>query len=327
MLLFCINMSRKRHGHFIMDANLDRTISLQASTTISTNSFASYTKLHLRDSRGECFVFIRFYKQWRYHDDNKTRKYCLNALNIKYFLGFDSCASLAAECGITAAESYQYNPQVNLCSTLTPRQYICCSPGSLPNYASQLNSDGSCASYSIQKEENCSQLADTYEPLTVDEIDSYNGNTWGWLGCDHLQAEKTICLSSGTPPFPAPVCCGPQVASTQESTNGVSWELLNPCPLNACCDVWGQCGITDEFCIPSSPPTGAPATAASGQNGCISNCGSSIVNNAVGPSRVYKIGYFEAFNTQRLCLNMSADQIPSGYTHIHFAFANVSQTY
>lgn len=242
----------------------------------------------------------------------------------------DSCASLVAECGITAAEFYQYNPQANLCSTLTPGQYVCCSSGSLPNYAPQPNPDGSCASYLVQKDDTCSQLAATYEPLTIDKIDSYNSNTWGRLGCDDLQFNQSICLSSGTPPFPAPISgtvCGPQVPSTQEPANGVSWELLNPCPLNACCDIWGQCGITDDFCTPSSASTGAPGTAASRQNGCISNCGSGIVNNAVGPSEVYKIGYFEAFNTQRPCLNMKANQIPSGYTHVHFAFANVSHTY
>lgn len=28
-----------------------------------------------------------------------------------------------------------------------------------------------------------------------------------------------------------------------------NWTNLNPCPLNACCDIWGQCGITNDFCV------------------------------------------------------------------------------
>lgn len=32
-----------------------------------------------------------------------------------------------------------------------------------------------------------------------------------------------------------------------------------------------------------------------------------------------KIGYFELFDTTRPCLTMTADQIPSDYTHMHFA--------
>jgi hypothetical protein len=63
---------------------------------------------------------------------------------------------------------------------------------------------------------------------------------------------------------------------------------LNPCPLNACCNIWGQCGITKEFCIDIN--TGAPGTAKEGTNGCISNCGTKIVNSGGGGG--IKIGYF-----------------------------------
>lgn len=41
-----------------------------------------------------------------------------------------------------------------------------------------------------------------------------------------------------------------QKPGTVRPNNGSTWDwaALNPCPLNACCDIWGQCGITQEFC-------------------------------------------------------------------------------
>lgn len=242
----------------------------------------------------------------------------------------DSCASLAAECGLSASTFYQYNPQSDLCSTLQPGQHVCCTSGSLPNYAPQPNANGSCASYLVVTGDSCAQLAVTYNPLTVAEIESYNNNTWGWLGCADLQAGENICLSSGTPPFPAPIpnaICGPQVPGTTPPTNGTNWALLNPCPLNACCDIWGQCGTYPEFCTASSASTGAPGTAAPGTNGCISNCGVGIVNE-VPPAEFASIGYFEAFNGQRSCLTMNAASIDvSKYTHVHYAFGNITTAF
>jgi chitinase len=39
------------------------------------------------------------------------------------------------------------------------------------------------------------------------------------------------------------------------------------------------------------------------------------------------IGYFEAFNVNRSCLVMDASQLPSAYSHIHFAFGGISEDY
>ena len=59
----------------------------------------------------------------------------------------------------------------------------------------------------------------------------------------------------------------------------------------------------------------------------ISNCGTSIVKSSA-PSEFRRIGYFEAWNADRPCLNMRADQIPTyQYTHIHFAFPNVTEDF
>ncbi|QGA18027.1 hypothetical protein EYB26_005705 [Talaromyces marneffei] len=85
-------------------------------------------------------------------------------------------------------------------------------------------------------------------------------------------------------------------------------------------------GITSEFCTPSLSDTGAPGTAAPGSNGCISNCGTDIVASSP-PASFARMGYFESFNDQRSCLHMSPGEIPNHYTHVHFAFANITDDY
>jgi GH18 family chitinase len=106
---------------------------------------------------------------------------------------------------------------------------------------------------------------------------------------------------------------------------GTALSTLNPCLLNACCDVWGQCGTTAEFCTNTS--TGAPGTAQAGTNGCISNCGTNIVQS--GPPATYmNVAYFEGFNLGRPCLNMDIHQLSAAaYTHVHFAFATLTSNY
>jgi chitinase len=124
--------------------------------------------------------------------------------------------------------------------------------------------------------------------------------------------------------MPAPISnavCGPQKPGTSPPAAGISLASLNPCPLNACCDTFGQCGITPDFCSISQSPTGAPGTAAIGSYGCISNCGTNIVVGSA-PSVYKNIGFFEAFNSDRPCLNMPITSLDmSSYTHIHLAFA------
>ncbi|KAK4646300.1 hypothetical protein QC761_0041370 [Podospora bellae-mahoneyi] len=104
---------------------------------------------------------------------------------------------------------------------------------------------------------------------------------------------------------------------------------LNPCPLNACCTVGGQCGTTAEFCTVKGAPFGTPIKPR--RVGCISNCGIKVINNASPPSEFKRIGYFEAWSSankkERPCLFMDATQIPTGYTHVHFAFGEVSSNF
>ncbi|KAJ6032219.1 glycoside hydrolase [Penicillium herquei] len=245
----------------------------------------------------------------------------------------DGCWALAERCGITQDELTTYNTEADFCDVVLANQYVCCSEGSLPDFAPKPYSDGTCYTYTIQANDYCEGIA-TANQMDVADIPGYNNNTWGWNGCGDLQAGQYICLSNGTAPFPAAVSyalCGPQVPGTTQPVGmaASNWTNLNPCPLNACCDIWGQCGITADFCTPSLSSTGAPGTAKNGTNGCISNCGTNITNNDEGPSTVRRIGYFEAWNSDRPCLNMDVSKLQgtSYYTDIHWAFANLTESW
>lgn len=239
----------------------------------------------------------------------------------------DSCSTLATECGITAAEFTEYNPSADECSTLTAGEYVCCSAGSLPDYSPKPDTDGNCYAYTIATGDTCAAIAAAHD-ITVDDIEAWNNETWGWTGCTSLFVGDLMCLSTGYPPMPAPIAnavCGPQVNNTPTAPHGTDLSTLNECPLNACCNIWGQCGTTDDFCTVSNSSTGNPGTAAPGQNGCISNCGTSIVVSPTPESR-FNIAYFEAFNWQRPCLNEGIQRLnTSAYTHIHFGFAGINQ--
>lgn len=156
--------------------------------------------------------------------------------------GGDSCAALATKCGIAPADFTKYNSNPNLCSNLKPGQHVCCSSGTLPDFAPKPNPDGSCATYTIQQDDNCDDLAAEYS-LKMADIEDFNQKTWGWNGCSNVWIGTVICLSSGSPPMPAPVAnavCGPQVPGTETPDDTTDIAGLNPCPLNACCNVWGQ---------------------------------------------------------------------------------------
>lgn len=121
--------------------------------------------------------------------------------------------------------------------------------------------------------------------------------------------------------------CGPQVPGTTfNGTDADDLAALNPCPLNSCCNIWGQCGIDGDYCTESVGPSGNPGTSEEGIYGCISNCGTDIVNNDDGPADgVYKrVGYYESYNWDRDCLRMRAAWSNTlDYTHMHWAFGTV----
>lgn len=242
----------------------------------------------------------------------------------------DTCESLAEECGIKPADFTKYNSDKDLCSSLVAGNHVCCTAGDLPDMSPKPNDDGTCANVVVQAGDNCASLAAAND-ITKKEIETWNEDSWGWSGCDNLQTQQKICLSEGDPPMPAEVknaVCGPQVSGTEKPTNVTKLADLNPCPLNACCNIWGQCGITSEFCTKSESSTGAPGTAKPGTNGCISNCGTEMVNDDEDPDEFISIGYFEAFNTERACLTMDIRDVDtSKYTHLHFAFAKITEDF
>ncbi|KAE8340580.1 hypothetical protein BDV24DRAFT_175262 [Aspergillus arachidicola] len=260
----------------------------------------------------------------------------------------DSCGALANRCGVSGADFDKYNTQSNLCSSLQPGQHVCCSAGTLPDFRPKPNPDGSCATYTVLVDESCKSIA-TANSITLEDLEEFNKKTWakfslllkqcpvqcsrglvGWNGCGTLWQGTKICISSGDPPMPNSVAnaiCGPQVPGTEAPTDGEDLASLNPCPLNACCDIWGQCGITAEFCTYSSSESGAPGTAAPGENGCISNCNANVVSSGP-PDEYLRIGYFEGYNLGRACLNMDAGQIDTDkYTHVHFGFGTLTKDF
>lgn len=242
---------------------------------------------------------------------------------------YDDCTKLAGECGITVADFEAYNPIPNLCTTMMPGQHVCCSPGTMPDYLPQPYANGTCAIHTVHAGDLCKYLAASYT-ISVTDIENFNKDTWGWMGCGDLQIGAYICISSGSPPLPAPLAnavCGPQVPGTINPSAGTNLSTLNECPLNACCDIWGQCGTTEEFCTITQSTTGAPGTAQALTNGCISNCGTNIVSSSA-PSEFRKVGYFEGFDQSRPCLSSSVMSLAdSDYTHVHLAFAEITSDF
>ncbi|KFG80073.1 chitinase [Metarhizium anisopliae] len=112
-----------------------------------------------------------------------------------------------------------------------------------------------------------------------------------------------ICLSDGYPPMPEPVPnaeCGPTVAGTNNPAREVDLAGLNPCPLKACCNFWGHCGTTSQFCSKAGgnmPPTLA----------CTSNCGTDIVKSPP-PAEFKRVAYFEGFSTKRSSIKTDSSQ-------------------
>ncbi|CAG8418245.1 unnamed protein product [Penicillium salamii] len=256
----------------------------------------------------------------------------------------NTCEILASRCSIAPADFTKFNSEKDMCSSLRPGQHVCCSAGTLPDYSPQQNEDGTCHVYTIQNNDDCSAIAGA-NSISTDDIDEWNKNTWAWTGCSNLQVGGTMCLSKGDPPMPSILknaVCGPQKAGTKRPDNWDDISEQNPCPLNACCNIWGQCGTTDKFCTATNSTTGAPGTAKNGTNGCISNCGTDIVHHDTGFPKSYDgapivIGYYEAFQNTRSCLNMDASAIDKDVTvgksfaltwdHIHFAFADVTDDF
>ncbi|KXJ87189.1 glycoside hydrolase superfamily, partial [Microdochium bolleyi] len=244
----------------------------------------------------------------------------------------DRCGAIATRCNLSLAKLVEYNggDQTAFCNNLKPKTAACCSSGRKPDFKPKPQANGDCAVHEVQKDDGCWAIADKYH-LNQTELHKLNvGKTWGWAGCGSLLADQKICISEGRPPMPVQVqnvTCGPQVIGTDRPQDGIDIADLNPCPLKVCCSGWGYCGLTDEFCtdtsIENTPGTHKPNT-----NGCISNCGKiEITNNKTPPESFLRVGYFEAWNGNRPCLNMDVTEIGDPITHIHFAFGHISNDF
>ncbi|OAR05876.1 hypothetical protein LLEC1_06736 [Akanthomyces lecanii] len=246
--------------------------------------------------------------------------------------GGDTCGTLVLRCDndITADQFYKFNKGKELCSSLRVGQHVCCTEGEMPDLTPKPNADGTCHAYQIKENDSCSVIA-AANGLIVSDIEKFNRDTWGFNGCNNgFWPHNWICLSTGISPFPAAISnavCGPQKPGTQKPVGSTSrdWYKLNLCPLNSCCNIWGQCGVTEDFCIDTN--VGPPGTAKKGTYGCISNCGMDVVIGSP-PTEFKRLGYFEGFNLGRQCLNMDVTQVDaSKYTHIHFAFGMIDAQY
>ncbi len=243
----------------------------------------------------------------------------------------DSCPKLAARCGITPAKYTEYNPGKDHCNKLRAQQPVCCGPGTVPDFRPDPNADGTCHSYEVKPLDTCDGLSAKYT-LNDGQLMQMNRNTWGWTGCNPLGLGIAICLSKGKPPLPAAVdnaVCGPTKPGTKPPRGDQTLSDLNPCPLKVCCNVWGQCGTTDEFCLEKKSETGAPGTSGL-HNGCIQNCGMDIVNKDKSPKEFRTLGYFEAWNYDRNCLHMDISKVKNHkrhYTDVHFSFAEISKDF
>lgn len=127
--------------------------------------------------------------------------------------GGDGCWSLAQKCGISQDDLKSYNPVTDFCNNIKADQVICCSAGDLPDFSPKPSSNGTCFTYTVNHDDTCDSIA-TANKMDKAKIPGYNNETWGWAGCSSMQLGQRICLSEGTPPFPAPMedaKCGPQV--------------------------------------------------------------------------------------------------------------------
>ncbi|RYO77504.1 hypothetical protein DL766_004935 [Monosporascus sp. MC13-8B] len=230
-----------------------------------------------------------------------------------------SYTELTAKYGSSGANFTKYNPGIY--GSLKPKQHMYCSSGSLPDFRPKPNPDGSYFSYKVQNDDNCANLGAEYG-LTNEDIEGFNKNMWGWSGCKLLFAETIMCLSTGKPPFPGPIAnavCGPQKPGSKPPTDCSNIADLNPCPLNACCNIWGQYGVTKDFCVNTN--TGPPGTAGPGTYGCISNCGVDVIK---GPGTgAIKLAYFQNYGMNRKCLYQDALAIRYLYGPNYLAFLAV----
>lgn len=119
------------------------------------------------------------------------------------------CPELAIMCGVSPNDFEKFNPSLK-CDSVKPKQWVCCSTGTLPDRRPKPGADGKCASYAVQDLDNCDSIA-AENGLTRKELGDLNKKTWGFSGCEPLFSKAIICLSEGNPPSRHPSRTPPAV--------------------------------------------------------------------------------------------------------------------
>lgn len=218
---------------------------------------------------------------------------------------------LEAETGVNGETLQEYNPSLDF-SSLQEGMPICYSLGTKPDLRPKKNDDGSCFEYQVQDGDSCSSIQSSYYPLSNDDLNDFNKNTYGWYGCKKLMKDQKICLSEGEPPRPEPnplAECGPLAPG----------DLYNSeCPLFACCSEFGFCGLTSEFCETKDSDTNAPGT-----NGCFSNCGYGSLHTD-RKDDFKRIAYWMDSEGD---LSTDPTEFEDDYDTFHYAFVNINSDF
>lgn len=218
---------------------------------------------------------------------------------------------IATTAGVNGESLQGYNPKLDF-SSLFVDQPVCKSVGTSPDLAPSKNSDGSCHQYTVQSGDSCGAIVAPYYPLSADDLDTYNSETYQWFGCGDLRADQIICLSDGTPPRPASdpdAECGPLAPGDL---------YMADCPLNACCSEYGRCGYTSDYCEVTDSSTGAPGT-----TGCYSNCGyGSLPTKKANSYRRTTYWMDSSYGS-----HMDPKDIESKYEIVHYSFATINSDF
>ncbi|KAJ8078102.1 hypothetical protein PM082_000308 [Marasmius tenuissimus] len=209
---------------------------------------------------------------------------------------FSTCWDIATAAMISVDQLNQYNPGLD-CGALQLGQKLCVSAGDLPSTGPKPNPDGSCATYTVIKDDTCAIIG-SKNGITAAQIEQFNVNA--------ALVSKSI-KSSVSPPEPLHLSQGlnPNLQCGPESPS------RGDCPLKACCSAFGFCGITSEFC--ETAPNGEP---------CISNCGYATLPKCDGSQMTRKVGYYAGWAAKRTCDPVTVAQLDlSDLTHVIYAFA------
>ncbi|KAF5382647.1 hypothetical protein D9615_002709 [Tricholomella constricta] len=218
---------------------------------------------------------------------------------------YSTCFDIYTNAQITSDQFFSFNPGLD-CNLLQIGQKVCISAGTLPSNAPVPYQNGTCFMYTAIPGDYCAAIAVKFD-ITTAQIETWNTDTYKWKGCANLQLGFTMCVSPGTPP---PIAINPDLQCGPESPGNAA------CALKACCSAFGYCGVTDEFCSTSGPDP------------CISNCFTPTLPSCSASRTMRNIGYYAGWATRRPCGVFAPNEMDwTGYTHAHFAFAIISQSF